>query len=800
MGKNKKKNSKLDDEELPKAFRKNKHSEDLKPKRKIKKRTIFVLSILLILLVVELFKLHTWKSLAKEMISNNPSEVLDSNGQVIATIGNEKIRESIDNSKIPENLKNAYVSIEDQRFYKHHGVDIKRTSSAIFSYIIHFGKSSFGGSTITQQLVKNLTGDDANAISRKVTEWFRAISLETTMSKDEIIGTYLNIIYVGPNVYGVQAGSKYYFNKDVSELSLAECAFLAGINNSPNSYNPFGETDKSEKITKRSKTVLNKMLELKYITQEEYDTAILDVDSGYSFKQGKLERKNDGIYSYHTDATISELVNLLSEKKHISKSFATNYLNMAGLKIYSTQDSDIQKIMEKEFDKGKYILKSENDPNTTSQAAMVIIDHKTGNVVGCVGSLGEKKEARSLNRATQSSRQTGSAIKPVAILGPAIEEKIITPVTTFDDSPSSFDIGKEDLYSPVDYDPYLGTITVRRAVESSQNIPFVKMMELLTPEKSIKYMKKLGITTLTKNDDKLPLALGGLEKGMTPLETAAAYGAIANDGVYISPSFFTKVENRSKKVVLKSKHKKKRVFSEATCYVLKDLLTQPVNGSHGTATYCSISGMDVAAKTGTTNENYDRWLCGFTTYYTAATWYGFDMNETINFSGKNPAGLLWAHIMNDVHVNLQKTRFEMPKKGVSSFTICKETGKLANSGCPNRYTEYFLTGTEPDMCSLHSGSTNNVKSNTNTVTTTKGLYDEDVPDVEEPKVNNTTTETKTTINTNNNNTNDTPKGTTDITSNPTNTNLTNETTSNNTTNTNIDTNTNTVEDEEKEEN
>ena len=753
-----------EDYEIPKALRKKtiiikKHDEDIKPKKKKTFKRLFYklfFIILIVLIIIQFFKILAWKSLVNQMLSNTPSQVLDIDGQVVANVGAEKIKEPIENSNIPSNLKNAYVSIEDQRFYKHHGVDIKRTVSAIVSYIIHFGKSSFGGSSITQQLVKNMTGDDATAVSRKVNEWFRAISLEFGMSKDEILGTYLNIIYVGPNVYGVQAGAKYYFNKDVTELSLAECAFLAGINNSPNSYNPFGNSDKTEKITKRTKTVLNKMLELEYISQEEFDKAIAQVDTGFAFKQGKFETESDGVYSYHTDAVISELITKISSKKHISTAFATNYLNMAGLKIYSTQNSKIQDTMEKEFAKGKYILKSSNDSNITSQAAMVIIDHTTGNVVGCVGGLGKKTESRSLNRAIQSSRQTGSAIKPVAILGPALQEKIITPVTTYDDSPTSFDIGKDEPYSPTDYDPYLGTITVRRAVESSQNIPFVKMMEQLTPAKSIKYMKKLGITTLTKKDENLPLALGGLENGMTPLETASAYAAIANNGVYISPTFYTKVENSDGKIILKSKHKKRRVFSEATSYVLKQLLTQPVNGSNGTATYCSISGMDVAAKTGTTNDNYDRWLCGFTPYYTASTWYGFDLNESINFSGKNPAGLLWAHVMNNVHSNLSGKKFEMPNSGVTSCTICSETNNLANSGCPNRYTEYFLKGTLPDMCTLHSGSTTDVKSNRNTVTTTKGLHDEDVPDVDEPKTTNNTNSTtnknenttSTTVNTN----------------------------------------------------
>lgn len=706
----KKKRNTDNENDIPKALRKNdkKSKKESKKEKKsfgkrIKKFIIITIIITLVIFIIwEAYKIHVFKTMALEMVNNKSSEVLDTDSKIIANIGSEKIKQPVEANEIPQMLKNAYVSIEDQRFYKHHGIDIKRTTAAIGSYIIHFGSSSFGGSTITQQLVKNMTGEDSNTITRKTNEWVKAFAIETAMSKDEIISTYLNIIYVGPNIYGVEAGSNYYFNKEVSELNLAECAFLAGINHSPNSYNPFGEKDKAEKIEKRTKTVLNKMLDLKYISQDEYDTAISQIDTGLNFSKGTIEAVSDGVYSYHTDALINELIHLLAEKNHISNSFATNYLNMAGLKIHSTQNTKIQNEIEKDFAKEKYILKSKNDSNVSSQAAMVIIDHTTGNVVGCVGGLGKKTEARTLNRATQTARQTGSAIKPLAILGPALQEKIITPITTYDDSPSTFDIGKPAPYAPIDYDPYLGVITVRRAVESSQNIPFVKMMEQLTPAKSIQYMKKLGITTLTEEDNNLPLALGGLEKGMTPLETASAYATIANDGEYISPSFYTDIENSKGKVILKVKQTKRKVFSKETAYVLKQLLTQPVQGVNGTATYCSISGMEVSAKTGTTNDNYDRWLCGFTPYYTAVTWYGFDLNESINFNGKNPAGLLWADVMNNIHKNLQNKKFEMPKNGVSTATICADTNKLANSGCPNRYTEYFIEGTLLDDCSLHS--------------------------------------------------------------------------------------------------
>ncbi len=533
---------------------------------------------------------------------------------------------------------------------------LKRTGAAILSYVIRRGSSSFGGSTITQQLVKNLTGDDSNTISRKVKEWFYACVLDCCFSKDDILEAYLNIIYTGPNIYGVKEAALYYFNRDIKDLSLAECAFLAGINNSPNSYNPFSDTDKSEKISKRTKTVLSKMKELGYISENEYNEAVSQVDNGLKFSKGNLQN-NSSLYSYHTDGLINEIISDFSNQKHISQDFATNYFYLSGSSIYSTQNSDIQKVVENECKNKKYVLKSSKNDDY-AQAAVVIMDQSNGYVIACSGGLGEKTKSRGFNRATQMKRQTGSSMKPVAVLAPAIEKKLVTNVTVFADEPTTFIDYNGEAYSPIDYDNYKGSITLRQAVESSQNIPFVKLMEQLTPQVSIRYLKKMGITTLNDKDVNLALSLGGLDQGISPLEFAGAYSSIANDGVYIEPTFYTKIDSHSNETILVSKQKKRRVISKDSAFILKQLLTEPVTGSAGTATYCSISGMDVAAKTGTTNENYDRWLCGFTPYYTAVCWYGFDMNESINFNGKNPAGLIWSSVMKNIHSGLPSKKFE----------------------------------------------------------------------------------------------------------------------------------------------
>lgn len=697
---------------VPKAFKTEKAREqeeknpklrkDRKQKKPLNKRIkLFIFFIIIVLIIISGISLavsaHNWRKIAKDMLVNENSVVIDEEGNELAVLGSEKKQIKVISSEIPKDLKNAYVAIEDERFYKHSGVDIKRTGSAIVNYIFHFGSSSYGGSTITQQLVKNMTGDNTDSITRKIKEWWKAWNLECISNKDEILETYLNIIYVGNGVYGVGAGSKYYFNKDCKELSLEECAFLAGINNSPNSYNPFGEKDNSDKIKTRTKTVLSKMLELGYINEENYNEAVSNVDVGLKFKKGTIKSK-DGVYSYHTDALINQVTSDIKEKYNITSNFATNYINMSGLEIVSTQNKKIQNQIETEMKKSKYSKKSKQGGNS-SQAAMVVIDHETGHILGCVGGLGEKDKARSLNRATQSIRQTGSAIKPLSVVVPAINKKIITASSIYDDTSKDFPGG----YHPYDYNKELGEITVRRAIESSQNIPFVEIMQELKPKVAMNYLEKMGVTTLTEEDNNLTLALGGLQKGISPLEMAGAYATIANDGEYIEPVFYKEIKNHFNDIIMTPKQEKRRVFSKETAYIVQELLTQPVKGSNGTATYCNIEGMDVAAKTGTTDSNFDRWLCGFTPYYTAVTWYGYDQNETVEFNKRNPAGLIWANVMARIHAGLKTKSFDKPFS-VQEVTVCSETGMKARSGCKHTYTEYFLMFTVPELCNKHSGT------------------------------------------------------------------------------------------------
>ena len=640
-------------------------------------------------------------------IAASNSVIVDANGEVIANLSGDEKRKIVTLGEMADYLPKAYVAIEDERFYSHHGVDWKRTAGAIFNTVFK-GSSSYGGSTITQQLVKNITKDDESSglagIYRKIREWAKAYQVERMIAKEQILELYLNILYVGGegNLHGVELGAEYYFNKSAKDLSLAECAFMAGINSSPSAYNPFDEsTDNTEKIKNKTKTVLNKMKELGYInSDQEYNDAIAQVDAGLSFSKGDASPSSN--YSYHTDAVLEQVINQVMEERGVTRPIAENYVYSSGLTIYSTVDKDIQARVEEEYQKEKYIKsgrdkdKDGNLINDHTQSGMAIIDYKTGQVVAVAGGLGEK-EASGWNRATQMKKQTGSSIKIIADIVPGLEEGIITPSTRYIDEKTDFGSNyipkNEDRYDNEDMD-------VREVIRRSKNIPSVKIMKELTPKKSIGYLQKMGLESIDEKEDQvLALGIGGMTHGASPLEMAAAYGTIANDGVYKTPTFYTKVVDSNGNTVLTPNQEETRVFSEQTAYLAKQIGLEPTK-SGGTASYCAISGMDVVAKTGTTDNSNDRWLCGFTPYYAAATWFGYDNNEEVRGFSQNPAGQIWDAIMTDVHKDLEGATFEKPN-GIVEETVCRTTGCLATTGCSDTYTEIFASNHLPEKCQGH---------------------------------------------------------------------------------------------------
>ena len=648
------------------------------------------------------------------VIKYENSVVKDRSETTIAVLSGDENRETIALSEMSPYIPKAFVAIEDERFYDHEGVDLKRTAAATLTYVLNGGKSSFGGSTITQQLVKNLTKEDERAWQRKVKEIARAYYLEDELSKSQILELYLNLIFLGGQTYGVEVASNYYFSKSASDLTAAESAFLAGINNSPNLYSPFStDEDDINKIRERTKTVLYKMYELgkenpnhkAAITEEEYNTAIAEADAGLAFKKGKITQV---VYSYHTDAAISQVKRELQElHPDWTDEYIDYYVKSGGLTIYTTQDTSIQEIMQAEVEKDTYIeyskyQKDEDGNAVTAQTAMVLIDHKTGHVLATVGGIGEKTTAFGLNRATQSVRQPGSTMKPIAVLCPGIDNGIITAGTVYDDIP--YTTGKYASFKNYNRS-YTGLTTLRHNTAQSKNIPMLKAVNDIGIDKIVEFLESAGITSIQDHQKNLNICLGVAE--VSPLEMAAAYAAIANDGVYIEPTFYTKVVDSEGNVILESKQETRTIMSTATSYIVKEILTEVVRS--GAGWYTKLSGISVGVKTGTSNNDADKWFCGFTPYYTAAAWYGYDENRETIRTSQNPSGLIWDAVMEQIHQGLEgKTFAETRPNNVTTATICKASGLLATETCKKDprgnqvYTEYYIKGTTPrEKCTCH---------------------------------------------------------------------------------------------------
>ncbi len=716
--------------------KKEKSNKDKKKKshKKLKKVILTIFLILLVLGVIcagilfgVLFGLikGEW-SLSEEdlQIAYANSTIVDLDGNVISTLNGDENRIIISMEDMSDYLPQAFISIEDERFETHYGVDLKRTLGATLTFLTNNGSSSYGGSTITQQCIKNLTGEDdstgINGVLRKVKEMARAIQLEQIWSKDQIMELYLNLIPLGgggKNICGVEMASIYYFNKSAKDLTVVEAAYLAGITNAPNTYNPFGDypygenEDKTEKINKRVTDVLYKMNQLGRLSNEEYQAALAEIDTGLKFEQGNTSTNTN--QTYHTEAAINQITNELMEKYNWTEKEAKIHIYGGGYTIYTTQDTDLQETVEEAYTNKDWITyatyKSKDaEGNTTStkeqiQSAMVIIDHSTGYVVAGAGALGEKT-VWGTNRMTETGHQPGSSIKPIAVIGPSLQEGIITAASVFEDTPVSY-----GSWSPKnDSSGYRGLMNIRWILRVSRNIPEVKIMNELTVSKSIEYLESLGVTSLSGQEG-LSLALGGASNGISPLEMAGAYATIANNGVYIEPTFYTKVEDSSGNVILEKEQETHRVFSEQNAWILQSLLTEPtgtgLTGSSGaTATGAALKGYQTCGKTGTTNDSTFTWFCGFTPYYTATMYFGYDHQGIGKAPGSGTVARRWASIMKIAHQGLTSASFEQPS-GITTAKVCSKSGLLATSLCSEAgcaYTEYFVSGTVPkDYCDTH---------------------------------------------------------------------------------------------------
>ncbi len=596
---------------------------------------------------------------------------------------------------MPDYLKKAFIAIEDERFYEHSGVDWRRTIGATLEFAK--GQDSYGGSTITQQLIKNVTGERETTIQRKVQEIFRAISLTKKRSKDEVLEMYLNTINLSRGNAGVQSAANYYFGKEVSELTLVECAALASIPKSPTKYDPVRNPQYNKE---RRALVLDKMHELTWITKEECEEA-----KNTDLVLNITEKDNLGsTYSYYTDALIDQITDDLSEKYGYSREIASSMVFGGGLKIYSCVDIDVQNDMEEIFENPNTVPQG-GSSSIDPQAAMVVMDSNTGDVVGIVGGLGQKKLDRALNRATDSTRQIGSSIKPISVYAPAIDMGVIKSSTPLEDSPFKFDTALGRDWPKNSPNKYEGDITLNYAVIKSKNTIAVKVCDTITPEYSFDFLtRKLGITTLVDRDKNLAaLALGGLTYGMNVLEVTAAYGIFPSGGIYSKPRLYEKVLDNEGNEILVNNPMRTAVISEGTAQVMTSILQNVL--TEGTGSSVTLKNkVSTAGKTGTTTDNKDKYFAGYTPYYTAACWFGADIPIYLGsrFPG-NPALNIWDKVMNKIHEKYIKQgnlkTFDYSSTVVASF--CPLSGDKPGVFCTSE-SGYFVKGTQPTkICSGH---------------------------------------------------------------------------------------------------
>lgn len=601
---------------------------------------------------------------------------------------------------IPQMLADAFIAIEDKRFATHYGVDWKRTLGAFINEFVPIYSSRQGGSTITQQLVKNITDDRTQKASRKVREIMRARYLESKYSKDTILECYLNIIPMGHGMYGVEVAANYYFGKTVSELSIAECACLAAITKSPKYYAP---DDYPEENKNRRNQVLFEMYDQKYITKEEYEEA-----KNTELKIVAEERvlNQNIINSYFVDALIDQVTKDLAKQYGYDEKRANDLFYSGGYKIYATVDTEMQSAAEKVFaDTKSYAIKGASGKRMTG--GITVMDYE-GNVKAIVGGIGEKTANRSFNTATDAVRQPGSTMKPIAAYAPALEADLISYSQLINDTKASY-----NGWTPKNwYGHYKGNVTVQRALEISINAVPVYLVNKLTPEVSYNFLtEKLGVTTLTKYDKDLsPLGMGGTNGGLTTLESAAAFAVFGNGGLYYEPSFYSKVTDQDGRTVLKRNNDPKMAISEDTATVMNHLLQTVVYGNEGTggAAKSYIKNMKIYAKTGTSNDQNDLWFVGGTPYYVASCWCGFEIQEPIPRQHSGIALKMWGNVMSKVHSGLKAKTFTDSDYAVKK-KYCVSTGLLANEGCPKKADGWYRKSNVPAKCTTHVGKVENDK-------------------------------------------------------------------------------------------
>lgn len=578
--------------------------------------------------------LNTKPSLANDIRPPASSQIYDINGNLITTIHSAENRVPVKLNKIPKNLVNAFVAVEDARFYQHSGIDPRGILRAVWSNITNRGVSE-GGSTITQQLAKNAYLTQEQTIKRKIQEAFLALQLERQYTKNEILELYLNQIYFGQGAYGVQAAAQTYFGKNVEDLSLSECAMLAGIPKSPNYYSPLNNF---KAANERKAVVLEQMQKYEYL-----DAATARQASAEEIKLVKhtVSKEANTVGSYFVDYVTQKLID----------KYGADAVYKEGLKIYTTIDLDMQKAAENAMKKLP-TYRTDDNGIEQPQGALVAIEPHTGYIKAMVGGRGNDQ----FNRATMAERQPGSAFKPFVFL--AALESNLTPATIIEDSPIT--IGD---WTPKNYDSkFHGKVTLRTTAEHSLNVPTVKLAQQIGVDKPLYYAQQMGISTLVldgpQNDRNLSMALGGLTKGVTPLELASAYGVFANSGTYVAPTAIVKIIDRNGKVLEQHAVQEKNIISTKSAYILTDLLRGVI--IRGTGTGANI-GRPAAGKTGTTSDYKDAWFVGYTPDLVASVWIGNDNADPLRgMTGADKPADIWKAFMSKALSGIPSKDFIKP--------------------------------------------------------------------------------------------------------------------------------------------
>lgn len=627
------------------------------------------------------------------------SVIEDVNGNKVNSLYmTESNRIQVQLKDTPETLQHAFVSIEDARFYDHHGIDIRGIIRAAVKGILKGGHFSEGASTITQQLLKNNVFDGwmressfMSRLSRKIQEQYLALQVEKKYNKDEILENYLNTINLGGGTRGVQVAARYYFGKDVSELDLAESALIAGITKNPTDYNPKNNPDKS---LLRQELVLNAMVNNGYISEDEKYAALEEDVLSHLVEDSSQYTK---VFSWFEDALLTSVVSDLKDQKGLTEEEAWNLIYSGGLTISSTMNSSLQELCESAVNEPAFM-------RDTEEVSVVVTDVETGAVAAIVGGRGEKTSSLIYNRATDSICQPGSTIKIIGEYAAAFDQGKTTLGDVIADEPYTYSNGTE-IHNATEI--YEGMTTVSKAIADSSNIVALKLFQDVGMDTTVEYLNRFGITTLDKNDHQEALAIGGTYNGVTNLELTAAYNSIADNGQYVRPYFYTKITDHSGNVILENKTEKTEAVSENAADLLTLGMKEVVTSGTGMAVNCA--NLEVAGKSGTSNEYRDSWFVGFSSRYTCGIWGGHD--DHTPQADTSYVKEMWKYIMEQTP-NLDPMYSSEPLVNESAFEkcmICTKCGKLAVTGLCDSTVQgsmvaevAYIPGTQPtEICDCH---------------------------------------------------------------------------------------------------